>query len=78
MEEGFEEVWMGPLEEMIRPYERLIPVVVAIGTFMTLQTILSLLSWIPGLFLAIIFPILQITGVTKAVKETREVERLVL
>lgn len=78
VEEGFEEMWMGPLEEMIKPYERLIPVVVAVSTFMTLQTVLSLLSWIPGLFLAIIFPTLQITGVTKVVRETREVERLAI
>jgi len=78
MEEGFEEMWMGPLEEMIKPYERLIPVVMAVGTFMTLQTILGFLSWIPGLILAMIFPLLQITGVTKVVRETREVERLVI
>lgn len=78
MEEGFEEMWMGSLEEMIKPYERLIPVAMAIGTFMTLQTILSLLSWIPGLILAVIFPILQITGMTKVVRETREVERVVI
>ncbi len=78
MEEGFEEMWIGPLEEMIEPYERLIPVVVAVSAFMTLQTILGLLSWIPGLILAMIFPILQITGMTKVVKETREVEMLVI
>jgi len=78
MEEGFEEMWMGPLEEMIKPYERLIPVVVAIGIFMTLQTILGLLSWIPGLILAMIFPLLRITGITKVMKETREVERVVI
>jgi hypothetical protein len=78
MEEGFEEMWMGPLEEMIEPYERLIPGGVAIGVFMTLQTILGLLSWIPGLILAMIFPLLQITGMTKVVRETREVERLVI
>jgi len=78
MEEGFEEMWMGPLEEMIKPYERLIPVVMAVGTFMTLQTILGFLSWIPGLILAVIFPLLQITGMTKVVRETREVERLVI
>jgi len=78
MEEGFEEMWMGPLEEMIEPYERLIPVAVAIGTFMILQTILGLLSWIPGLILAMIFPLLQITGMTRVVTETREVERLTL
>lgn len=78
MEEGFEEMWIGPLEEMIEPYERLIPVVVAVSTFMTLQTVLSLLSWIPGLFLAIIFPLLQITGMTRIVRETREVERVVI
>lgn len=78
MEEGFEEMWMGPLEEMIEPYERLIPVAVAVSVFMTLQTILSLLSWIPGLILAIIFPLLQITGMTKVVRETREVERVVI
>ncbi len=78
MEEGFEEMWMEPLEEMIKPYERLIPVVVAISTFMTLQTVLSLLSWIPGLILAVIFPLLQVTGMTRVVRETREVERLVI
>lgn len=78
MKEGFEEMWMGPLEEMIEPYERLIPVVVAVGTFMTLQTILGLLSWIPGLILAVIFPLLEITGMTKVVRETREVERVVI
>ncbi|MGB5931529.1 MAG: hypothetical protein WBH57_00465, partial [Anaerolineae bacterium] len=66
------------LEEMIKPYERLIPVVMAVGTFMTLQTILGFLSWIPGLILAVIFPLLQITGMTKVVRETREVERLVI
>ncbi len=78
MEEGFEEMWMGPLEEMIEPYERVIPVVVAVGTFMTLQTILGLLSWIPGLILAVIFPLLEITGMTKVVRETREVERVMI
>lgn len=78
MEEGFEEMWMRPLEEMIEPYERLIPVAVAIGIFMTLQTVLGLLSWIPGLILAMIFPFLKITGMTKVVRETREVERLVI
>jgi hypothetical protein len=78
MEEGFEEMWMGPLEEMIKPYERLIPVAVAAGVFMTLETILSLLTWIPRLILAAIFPLLQITGMTKVVRETREVERLVI
>lgn len=78
MEEGFEEMWMRPLEEMIKPYERFIPVAVAIGTFMTLQTILGLLSWIPGLILAVIFPLLEITGMTKVVRETREVERVVI
>ncbi len=78
MEEGFEEMWMGPLEEMIEPYERLIPIAVAIGIFMTLQTILGLLSWIPGLILAMIFPLLQITGMTRIVRETREVERVVI
>ena len=78
MEEGFEEMWMGPLEEMIEPYERLIPVVVAVSAFMTAQTILSLLSWIPGLILAMIFPLLEITGMTRVVRETREVERVVI
>lgn len=69
---------MGPLEEMIKPYERLIPVAVAVGAFMIFETILSLLSWIPRVILEVIFPILQITGVTKVVRETREVERLVI
>ena len=78
MEEGLEEMWMGPLEEMIKPYERLIPVAVAVGAFMIFETILGFLSWIPRVILEVIFPILQITGVTKVVRETREVERLVI
>ncbi|MFQ6001325.1 MAG: hypothetical protein ACE5LG_06610 [Anaerolineae bacterium] len=78
IEEGFEEMWMEPLEEMIRPYERFIPAAVAVGTFMTLETILGLLSWIPGLILAMIFLLLRITSITKVVTETREVERLTI
>jgi len=78
MEEGFEEAWMGPLGEMIKPYERLVPVVVAISAFMIFETILGLLTWIPRLILEIIFPILQVAGVTKVVRETREVERVML
>jgi hypothetical protein len=78
MEEGFEEMWMGPLAEMVKPYQRFIPVAVAVATFMILEFIIGLLSWIPTVILAIIFPILRATGVTGVVTETREVERVTI
>jgi hypothetical protein len=65
-------------EEVIRPYERWIPVVFAISLFTLLGTITALLSWVPILALAGIFPILTALGVTKTVAETGIVRRLTL
>ncbi len=75
MTEGFEQ-WMGSMEEMIEPYERFVPVVVAFMLFQFLAVINTLFSWIPIGILAIIFPILTGLGVVHKVPETREVERL--
>ena len=65
-------------ESKVKPYEKFIPLAIAIGLFMTLVTITRLLGWVPTVFLSIIFPLLKVLGVTKVVSETREVERLTL
>lgn len=65
-------------ESKVKPYEKFIPLAIAIGLFMTLVSITRLLGWVPTVFLSIIFPLLKVLGVTKVVSETREVERLTL
>lgn len=75
---SFEEQWMGPMEEMMRSYEKFIPLVVAFILLQLLAVINSLFSWIPSVILSIIFPILTALGVTRKVTETREVERLTI
>lgn len=78
MMEGFEEQWMGPMEEMIESYERLVPAMLAFMLFQLLAVINIFLSWIPIAILAIIFPILTSLGVATKVVEMREVERLTM
>lgn len=65
-------------QSKVKPYEKFIPLAIAIGLFMTLVSITRLLGWVPTIFLSIIFPLLKVLGVTKVVSETREVERLTL
>ncbi len=76
MIEGFEEQWMRPMEEMIQPYERFVPLMVAFMLFQFLAVINMLFSWIPIVILAAIFPVLTGIGAVKKVTEMREVERL--
>jgi len=66
------------VEEVIRPYERWIPLILAISLFSLLAPIAVLLSWIPALALAVIFPLLTALGVTRVVAETGIVRRLTL
>lgn len=62
----------------IGPYGRFIPLIIAICLFMPLVTIVQLLSWIPAIFLCVIFPLLERLGVLKTVSETGEIQRLVI
>ena len=71
--------WLEEFEERaIKPYEKFIPLAIALSVFTPLVTITHLLSWIPILVLGAIFPILTALGVTKVVTETREVRRLTI
>ena len=78
MSEGFEGQWMRPMEEMIEPYAQFMPALVAFMLFQLLAVINTVLSWIPIVVLAIIFPILTGLGVVQKVTEMREVERLTI
>jgi uncharacterized membrane protein len=77
MTEGVEQ-WVNSLEEMIQPYEKLVPVIGAFTLFQFLAVINTLFSWIPIAILAIIFPILVHLGAVRKVAEMGEVERLTI
>jgi len=66
------------VEGMIEPFEQFIPLVVSATLFGIVTTIISLLSWIPILFLMVIFPLLKVSRVIREVKETREAKRLII
>lgn len=70
------EQWLVSMEEMIQPYEKFIPVLLAFMLFQFLAVINTLFSWIPIVVLAVIFPILTSLGVVTKIPETKEVERL--
>jgi hypothetical protein len=75
MREGLDQ-FMASTEEMIKPYERFVPVAVAFMLFQLLAVVNTLFSWVPIVVLAVLFPILNAVGVAKKTTETREVERL--
>jgi hypothetical protein len=74
----FEKALVEVVEKVVRPYEQWIPVIFAVSLFTLLGTITTLLSWIPILALAVIFPLLTALGVTREVAETGIVRRLTL
>lgn len=74
----FEDKVKKPMEDKIKPYERFIPPVVAIGLLQLLVLTTSLLSWIPILVLRLVLPLLMALKVVKVVVETREVRKLTL
>lgn len=64
------------VENEVQPYARYIPMGAAAILFMPLMTIVMLLSWVPILLLAAIFPLLIRFGVVEKAEETVEVTRL--
>jgi hypothetical protein len=78
MMQGFEEQWLEPVEEKLQSFEGFVPWIVAFALFQLLAVVNSLLSWIPVMILAAIFPVLAALRVTRRLTETREVERLTL
>ena len=65
-------------ERNLKPYERFIPVVIAMGLFFSLLTITRLLVSVPTALLGVIFPLLTSLGMTRVVTDTMDVQRLVL
>jgi hypothetical protein len=74
----FEDKVTKPIEDRIKPYERFIPLVAAIGLLQPLVFVISFLSWIPILILRLVFPLLTALKVAKVVTETREARKLIL
>jgi hypothetical protein len=78
MVQGFEEQWLGPVEEKLQSVEGFVPIAAAFMLFQFLVLANTLLSWVPVVILAVIFPVLTALGVIKKLTETKEVERLSL
>ena len=76
--EEFQKMIDSFIEGTVKPYERYIPVAMALVLFMPLVTITGLLAWVPALFLKVLFALLTVLGVTKIVTETQEVQRLII
>jgi len=74
----FREQFEQQVEDMIKPYQQLIPIGIAIILLSILMTIISLISWLPTLILQGIFAILAACHVTSVVTETQEVKRLTI
>ena len=70
--------WMASMEELIEPYERFLPIGVALMLFQFLAVINALFFWVPTVILGVLFPILTVLGVAKETTETREAVRLSL
>ena len=66
------------VERTVKPYERFIPLGLALTLFMPLVTITRLLAWVPTAVLEVVFPLLATLGVTKVVSETQEMQRVVI
>jgi uncharacterized membrane protein len=75
MSEGFEQ-WMLSMDEMIQPYERFVPVMVAFMLFQVLAVANTLFSWVPIAVLAILFRILTSVGLATKTTEMMEAVRL--
>lgn len=66
----------GDVSESVEPYEKYIPVGLAVFAFMILSPVILILSFIPILLLALLFFILTSTGVVRKVTRTVKVTRL--
>jgi len=76
--EQIEQMWLEPVEDRLRPYERFIPAALTLSLFWTLRMLLAFLAWVPVLILKGLFPLLTLLEVARVARETREVERLVI
>jgi hypothetical protein len=74
----FREQFEQQVEGWIEPYQRFIPMGIAVMLLGLLTTIVTLFSWIPMLILRILFAILGALHVTKVVTEMQEVKRLTI
>jgi hypothetical protein len=77
MTEGFEQ-WMASMVEMIQPYERFVPMMVAFMLFQVLAVVNTLFSWAPIVVLAILFSMLTRLGVVRETTESKTVVHLAL
>ena len=78
MEDQFQGMVDRTLEETIKPYERYIPLMIAGGVLLTLNTILSFLSWIPPILISIILQLFKEMKIISEISETKEVKRIVI
>lgn len=74
----FEQLFEQQIEDALKPYQQLIPAVIALILLGILTTIVRLFSWFPALILKGVFALLTASHVASTVTETREVERLVI
>jgi len=64
------------LNRLIAPYEPWMPLIVSLGVFMTLETLLGFPGWIPARILGLLIALLALLKITREVAETREVRTL--
>ncbi|MFC1982931.1 hypothetical protein ACFLV5_04040, partial [Chloroflexota bacterium] len=74
----FAEHFEQQVKDWIEPYQKFIPIVMAVMLLGLLMTIVSLLSWLPILVLGGIFAMLATCHVTRVVAETQEVRRITI
>ncbi len=74
----FGEQFEQQVQDMIEPYQQLIPIGIAIILLEIVVLIIELFSWLPILILRAIFAILAACHVTKEITETQEVKRLTI
>ncbi|HEY59439.1 MAG TPA: hypothetical protein G4N92_01955 [Anaerolineae bacterium] len=78
LEEQFQGMLDDFSEKTLQPYEEYIPLAIAGMLFFSLYTVTNLFSFIPLAVLNLIFLLLSAVGMTKIVRETQEVEKLVM
>jgi hypothetical protein len=76
--EEFEQQSRQMLEQMVRPFEKFVPLVIALGILFPLISISNILGFVPVSVLEFVFYLLGVLKVTKVIIEGREVERLVI
>jgi hypothetical protein len=78
----FEAQFRGMLDDLyqkwIIPYEKYLPLLIAVGVFSALKTIETFFSWIPSVLLQISLALLIKIKFLREISETREITRLVI